>query len=119
MANTRTCLVCGKTYEFCGSCPTSLKLPTWKNLYDTKNCKDIFRIVSDYDQKVISKSVAKKKLNSCDLSGVFKDNIQKLIDEINADFENTNTETLDNSVEVEPVKVKARRKPSIIKDVKD
>ena len=34
----RTCLTCGKKYEYCSSCPTTLNYPMCKNLYDTENC---------------------------------------------------------------------------------
>lgn len=42
MANNRICLACGKAYEYCGSCPSSLNLPVWKNIFDTENCKTVF-----------------------------------------------------------------------------
>lgn len=81
MAN-RICLTCGKAYEYCGSCPTSLNLPVWKNLFDTENCKTVFETVSDYAQKVITKDVAKEKLSKCDTSSKYKENIQKYLDDI-------------------------------------
>lgn len=83
MANNRICLTCGKPYEYCGSCPSSLNLPVWKNLFDTENCKTVFETVSDYAQNAITKESAKVRLSKCDVSGVFKDNIKKLIDDIN------------------------------------
>ena len=82
MANNRICLTCGKPYEYCGSCQSSLTLPVWKNIFDTENCKTVFEIVSDYAQNVITKEVAKTKLLNCDLSHSFKGNIKKYIDEI-------------------------------------
>lgn len=84
MAN-RICLTCGKAYEYCGSCPTSLNLPVWKNLFDTENCKTIFETVSDYAQKVIGKDVAKKKLSKCDITGRYKENIKRYLNEIIAE----------------------------------
>nr|DAQ21638.1 MAG TPA: Nfn subunit A, Nfn subunit [Caudoviricetes sp.] len=83
MANNRICLTCGKPYEYCGSCPSSLNLPVWKNLFDTENCKTVFETVSDYAQNAITKESAKVRLSKCDVSGIFKDNIKKLIDDIN------------------------------------
>lgn len=83
MANNRICLTCGKPYEYCGSCPSSLNLPVWKNIFDTENCKTVFETVSDYAQNAITKESAKVKLSKCDVSGVFKNNIKKLIDDIN------------------------------------
>ena len=85
MANNRICLTCGKAYEYCGSCPSSLNLPVWKNLFDTENCKTVFETVSDYAQNVITKDVAKKKLSNCDTSINYKENIQKYLDDIIAE----------------------------------
>ena len=85
MANNRICLTCGKAYEYCGSCPSSLNLPVWKNLFDTENCKTVFETVSDYAQKVITKDVAKEKLSNCDTSINYKENIQKYLDDIIAE----------------------------------
>lgn len=82
MANNRICLTCGKAYEYCGSCPSSLNLPVWKNLFDTEDCKTVFETVSDYAQKVITKDVAKKKLSNCNTSIKYKENIQKYLDDI-------------------------------------
>ena len=88
MANPRTCLTCGKAYEYCGSCPSSLNLPVWKNLFDTENCKTVFETVSDYAQKVITKESAKEKLSKCDLSVEFKEKIDGLVKEIIAEKRN-------------------------------
>lgn len=84
MANNRICLTCGKAYEYCGSCPSSLNLPVWKNLFDTENCKTVFETASDYAQKVINKESAKNKLSNCDVSNtyIFKPKIKTLVDEI-------------------------------------
>ena len=99
MANNRICLTCGKPYEYCGSCPSSLNLPVWKNLFDTDNCKTVFETVSDYAQKAITKESAKVRLSKCDVSGVFKDNIKNLIDDIN-EKDIKNIETKENEMKV-------------------
>ena len=62
MANNRVCLCCGNAYEYCGSCRNGVNLPAWKNLFDNENCKDVFQTVSDYEQKAIDKTKAKKIL---------------------------------------------------------
>ena len=85
MANNRICLTCGKAYEYCGSCPSSLNHNKKKNLFDTENCKTVFETVSDYAQNVITKDVAKKKLSNCDTSINYKENIQKYLDDIVAE----------------------------------
>lgn len=99
MANNRICLACGKPYEYCGSCPSSLNLPVWKNIFDTENCKTVFETVSDYAQNAITKESAKIRLSKCDVSGVFKDNIKNLIDDIN-EKDIKNIETKENKIKV-------------------
>lgn len=101
MANNRICLTCGKPYEYCGSCPSSLNLPVsvWKNIFDTENCKTVFETVSDYAQNAITKESAKVRLSKCDVSGVFKNNIKKLIDDIN-EKDVKNIEIKENEVKV-------------------
>lgn len=82
MANNRICLACGKAYEYCGSCPSSLNLPVWKNIFDTENCKTVFETVSDYAQKAITKETAKYKLSKCNTSVSFNKQIQNYVNEI-------------------------------------
>ena len=81
MANNRICLVCGKAYEYCGSC-NGKKLPTWMNLFHDENCRQIFHAVSDYSQNVITKDNGRDKLSGCDLSIEMKDNIKNIVDKI-------------------------------------
>ena len=82
MENNRKCLACGNAYRYCGSCPNSLNLPVWKNIFDTENCKTVFETVSDYAQNAITRESAKNKLAECNISMNFKENIQKYITEI-------------------------------------
>lgn len=113
MANNRICLTCGKPYEYCGSCPSSLNLPVWKNIFDTENCKTVFETVSDYAQNEITKELAKVRLSKCDISGVFKNNIQKLINDINEE-DTKNREIKENEIKV---KYGNKKKPiSVIND---
>lgn len=82
MANNRICLCCKTAYEYCGTCRKGVDLPAWRNLFDTENCKDVFQIVSDYEQKAIDKAKAKKMLETCDTKQHFKTEIKKVVDEI-------------------------------------
>ena len=109
MANNRICLTCGKPYEYCGSCPSSLNLPVWKNIFDTENCKTVFETVSDYAQNAITKESAKIRLSKCDVSGVFKDNIKNLIEK-----DIKNIETKENEI-----KVKYRNKKKSVSVMND
>lgn len=110
----RTCLACGKKYEYCGSCPTSTNLPIWKNIFDTENCKTVFENASDYAQGVITKDIAKNRICKCDFSIKYKDNIQKYIDDIMA--EPKVEEVIENIEEMIPVKPNSRKSKTKISD---
>lgn len=72
MRGKRTCILCGKVYQFCPSCriggdPSE----TWRMLYCSDNCRKVFNILNDYHVgKKISKAEAKEKLKHCDMSHV-------------------------------------------------
>ena len=80
----KTCLVCNKQYHHCYSCPTDLQHPSWMELFDKENCKNIFNILSRHGQKMIINEEAKELLNQCDLSQKdnFADNIKNHINQI-------------------------------------
>lgn len=77
----RTCIVCGKQHEYCGYCSKYDSLPTWKFLFDTENCKDVFHAVSDYLQGEITEDVARERLSKCNLSvkDEFNDKIKETL----------------------------------------
>lgn len=83
----RKCICCGEAYEYCGSCRESAKLPTWKILFDTENCKKIFYTVTDYLAGEISDDIAKLQFENCDLSRkefftpTIQDTIKKVLGE--------------------------------------
>lgn len=110
----RTCLACGKKYEYCGSCPTSANLPVWKNIFDTENCKTIFENASDFAQGVISKDVAKNRISKCDFSIKYKDNIQKHINDIMA--EPKVEKIVDDAEEIIPIRPNNRKNKQKISD---
>ena len=117
MANNRICLTCGKAYEYCGSCPSSLNLPVWKNLFDTENCTTVFETVSDYAQKVITKDVAKKKLSNCDTYINYKENIQKYLDDIVAE---PKVEVIDETEkETQPIPKMKYNKKKVTTEISD
>ena len=64
----RKCIVCGKEYNYCRSCPKDAKKETWYALYDSENCKNISQALTDYNFNKVTKDEAKDILSSCDLS---------------------------------------------------
>ena len=82
----RTCLICGAKYNYCSKCPGAKPDETWKNLYCSKGCKEVFELVSAYKNGHINASEAKMKLKSpnIDLSkkGQFADEYKSVVDEL-------------------------------------
>lgn len=82
----RTCCVCRGEHLFCPQCrPEDRNKPTWYFAYCSKNCKDIYTVTSDYEDKKISADDAKKQLDKLDLSRIadFGESYQKAIMKIN------------------------------------
>ena len=82
MGKIKTCIVCGKTYEYCGHCDKGGQENRWKTNYCSENCRDIFDIVSKYVNKNISTEDAKKDLLEKNLGVVTKTNIVNYCNEI-------------------------------------
>ena len=64
----RKCVVCGTTYIYCPNCGAGDPKDSYKYLYDTKQCEDVFNICSRYTFGYIKAAEAKKLLDKYDLS---------------------------------------------------
>lgn len=97
----RKCIVCGTKYVYCPNCGQGNPRDSWKNLYDTMSCKEIFRICSDYAFKHISATEAKAKLEKFNIKDYskFTDDIRKNLLAINAEV----TEKKEESNNVPPI----------------
>lgn len=58
----KECLVCGKTYKYCGHCNKNGIVDTWRNTYCSKECREIFKTCSNYEGNLISIEDAYNKL---------------------------------------------------------
>ncbi len=82
MANTKTCLACGKKYDFCPRCRNGLENP-WMVSFDCTDCKEIFNVVSGYNigvSTIADVKVVMDKLNISDVEvyqGAVKDVLLK------------------------------------------
>ena len=79
MANTRKCLCCQRTYEYCPSCGNSSQ--PWKFNFDTEDCKEIFNVVSGYNMGIIGIDKIEevvKKFNITDFSK-YKEDVRDLL----------------------------------------
>ena len=78
----RKCILCAKEYTYCKSCPKDAKKEAWHTLYDTENCKNISKVLTDYNFKQIDKEEARDLLSQCDLSIELNDHYRGEINEI-------------------------------------
>ena len=64
----RKCYLCGESYKYCPTCSQDRIKPSWMTEFHSEDCKNIFDICTRFNLQMISKTEAKKELNSCDLS---------------------------------------------------
>ena len=83
----RKCILCGKAYKYCPSCPKDARKETWYALFDNENCKNISKALTDYNLNKISKDEARNTLLACDLSIQLNDHYRNEINEIIAEPE--------------------------------
>jgi len=62
------CLCCGKEYYYCYRCDGGKIVNSWKNNFDSENCRKIFNTCADYMNEAMSADEAKKVLSTADLS---------------------------------------------------
>mgnify|MGYP007010799836 CR=1 FL=1 len=68
MGKERICSVCKCTYKYCPSCKDDAKKPTWLFAFCSENCRNIYNITSDFENKQITGIEAKDKLEKLDLN---------------------------------------------------
>lgn len=79
----RTCAACGSQYLYCPQCSEDYDKPSWMFVWDTLECKNVFKIISQYCSKDISKEDAKKALDGVLTHKIkFDDTIEQKIKEI-------------------------------------
>lgn len=80
----RECYLCGRGYQYCGSCSNDRMKPAWMSEFHSENCKNIFDICTRFNMKLMSKSEAQDALNTCDLSNKenFKSYVQRDLENI-------------------------------------
>ena len=66
----KICFLCGKEYRYCSNCKDFRTQPTWKNMFDTKNCYKIFSLSTQFAQGVYTKEEANAILKNYDLSDI-------------------------------------------------
>ena len=97
----RTCVVCGKHYEYCTNCDRFLNYPTFMTMYCSKECVDLFDVLSSFEAGQTSKEDAQKVLQGMDQSKMkmLKNSMANTYKKIIAEDEPVEIEE-----EVEPIK---------------
>lgn len=78
----RKCILCGKKYEYCPNCSRDAKKEPWHTIYDSENCRNISKALTDYNLNKITKEAARDALSKCDLSVELNDHYRSEIDAI-------------------------------------
>lgn len=81
MAHERTCVVCGKKYQYCKRCKQFEHLPTWMFAYCSEPCKETYMILNKYDFGHIDASEAQEEINTYNVKVANKE-MQKSIKKI-------------------------------------
>ena len=81
---TRKCIICGKEYVYCPHCGNGSKEETWRYLYDSELCLNVFNVLSKYQFKHITKEEAKAEIEKLEIPKdvKFTGEVKKQVDEI-------------------------------------
>lgn len=104
----RSCILCGKVYEYCNSCSAFQNKPVWMFSYCSEDCKDITSLLTDYIYNKISKEEVKQIIETKDTSRhmQYKGSYGKAYKEIMGmvDTEISNDDEIEEKKNVEEIK---------------
>lgn len=106
MANKRNCILCpSHEYEYCGKCKPDKVVETWRFIFDSENCRDIYKVIENYVAKKVTALEARQQLekyelpNFEDIQFSLRKNIEEIFELTKDDYnKNTSVETIDNSI---------------------
>lgn len=107
----RSCILCGKVYEYCNSCSAFQDKPVWMFSYCSEDCKDITSLLTDYIYNKVSKEDAKKIIDTKNTSRHmnYKGSYGKAYKEIMGETDSENK--IEDSIKNEEIKT------DIVKDM--
>ena len=111
----RSCILCGKVYEYCNSCSAFQDKPVWMFSYCSEDCKDTTSLLTDFIYNKISKEEVKQAIEGKDTSrhmqykGSYGKAFKEIMDEI--DSEDTDEKQIEEKKDIEEIK------EDIIKDM--
>ena len=104
----RSCILCGKVYEYCNSCSAFQNKPVWMFSYCSEDCKDITSLLTDYIYNKISKEEVKQIIETKNTSRhmQYKGSYGKAYKEIMGmvDIEISNDDKIEEKKNVEEIK---------------
>lgn len=63
MKRKRKCILCpSHEYEYCSNCKPDNAVETWRFLFDSENCRDVYKTLESFAYKKISANEAKEQL---------------------------------------------------------
>ena len=104
----RSCILCGKVYEYCNSCSAFQDKPVWMFSYCSEDCKDITSLLTDFIYNKISKEEVKQAIEGKDTSrhmqykGSYGKAFKEIMDEI--DSEDINEKEAEEKKDIEEIK---------------
>lgn len=106
----RSCILCGKVYEYCNSCSAFQDKPVWMFSYCSEDCKDITSLLTDFIYNRISKEETKQVIETKDTSRHmnYKGSYGKAYKEIMGEIDSDN---------FEKDKIEEEVKEDVIKDM--
>ncbi len=113
--NNKRCLICSNLYTFCLNCGEFDHLPRWMNMFDKKECKEIFDAVSDYKSNLCTKEETEERLIKVGaLNMKLNKTVKKTVDEI---MEESNKSNLDYDENLEEISCKKRKSKKNISNI--
>lgn len=105
----RNCVICGQAYKYCMGCPEQYNTQeTWRNIFCSENCRDIYQTYNSLKAGEIDASAARQKMKALDMSrwnkvsGFIKEVLSPVVDETAAGRRKVNPPN-DSGAAAEPV----------------
>lgn len=89
MAKLRSCIFCGKTYEYCNHCKQNSNSPAWMFNFDSEKCHDLYDVIAGYNigiKKIEDVKAVMDKYNVTDYSE-YSEKLQNELKSLNTNSE--------------------------------
>lgn len=89
MAKLRSCIFCGKTYEYCNHCKQNSNSPAWMFNFDSEKCHDLYDVIAGYNigiKKIEDVKAVMDKYNVADYSE-YSEKLQNELKSLNTNSE--------------------------------